>query len=236
MTAGKESSGHKEYLNSNPKRKSLPVKYKDRETYMKSIEKLSKQSPGPGKYTYNPEEQERSKVVSKKVNFEAEKKKSSMTALDQLILEKKCIPGVGDYELEIDHREEIKKKYSVLGDRARKQAPLFRGSDFDDVKPDCVLVGPGSYRTYQLMGGNKPHHKIDHLQELKKNTELQAKRSKSLPKLPGPSSYTPVPGSYETFDHILSSKSRLDDSDKVKQSVIQKFAKFDRGKRTMMNP
>ena len=73
-----------------------------------------------------------------------------MSAIDQLIRQKKRIPGVGNYELEIDHREQIKQKYSMIGDRARKQAPLFRGSEFDDVKPDCVNVGPGSYRTYQV--------------------------------------------------------------------------------------
>ena len=54
MTDGKEGPGHKQYTNSYPKRKSLPVKYKDRQTYVKSVEKLSKEIPGPGKYTYNP--------------------------------------------------------------------------------------------------------------------------------------------------------------------------------------
>ena len=37
-----------------------------------------------------------------------------------------------------------------MGDKARKVAPLFRGSDFDDVKPDYINVGPGSHRTYQV--------------------------------------------------------------------------------------
>lgn len=45
--------------------------------------------------------------------------------------EKKKIPGVGKYELEVDKTEEIRKKHSIIGDRARKVAPLFRPDIFD---------------------------------------------------------------------------------------------------------
>ena len=47
-----------------------PTSFKKRETYITPIEKLSKQIPGPGKYSANPEGKSTSKKkYTKKVDF-----------------------------------------------------------------------------------------------------------------------------------------------------------------------
>ena len=67
-----------------------------------------------------------------------------------MIKEKQKIPGVGKYELEVDHTEELKSKYKIVGDKTRKMAPLFKPTFFDDNKIDCVKVGPGIYNPYKV--------------------------------------------------------------------------------------
>jgi hypothetical protein len=67
-----------------------------------------------------------------------------------MVNDKKYVPGVGKYELEVDQTEKIIKKYKYLGDLARKEAPIFKVTCFDDQKVDLIKVGPGGYDPYKV--------------------------------------------------------------------------------------
>ena len=70
--------------------------------------------------------------------------------INEIIKDKKIIPGVGKYELIFDNNQEIREKYAIRGDKARKIAPKFKSTIFDDCHVDCIKVAPGSYNTEQV--------------------------------------------------------------------------------------
>jgi len=43
-----------------------------------------------------------------------------------MVKTKLFMPGVGKYNPEVDNTEKIKMKYKAVGDRIRKEAPLFK--------------------------------------------------------------------------------------------------------------
>lgn len=142
------SKSPREYIDLSGKpSKSLAVKTKKKETFINELEKRVKNIPGPGKYELNPEDKQYAKKVYKKLDFKVEEKKTKKDFIEQVIKEKKGIPGVGKYELYPDNTERERQRHSILGEKARKKAGIFKQTIFDDVHVDCINVAPGSYQT-----------------------------------------------------------------------------------------
>ena len=161
---------------------------------MKQLKKL----PGPGKYDIGPPSK---KTVTKKIDFAEESKKPGTRYIDKLIKDKQKIPGVGKYNPEVDHTEEIRRRCKVFGDRARKEAPLFKFTIFDDNQRDLVNVGPGLYEQHQSFGENKSFRiqaefESNKGEEDPKDKDKKVKKVQSLTKLPSVHSYTPIHQNY----------------------------------------
>lgn len=120
---------------------------------MEEIQKLGKWVPGPGKYEANPEEKKGSQKMKKKLDFAEEAKKPSGRYYDKYLKDKQKVPPVGKYELEVDHTEELRSRYKIIGDKTRKEAPLFKPTQFDENQPDCIKIGPGFYNPNKVLSG-----------------------------------------------------------------------------------
>ena len=94
-----------------------------------------------------------------------------------------------------------------MGDRARKEAPLFKSTIFDDNQRDMINVGPGLYQSYEAFGEKKSFRIPDEFGGKKEEEDLtgkdkgkdqdkKVKKVQSLPKLPSAHSYTPIHQNY----------------------------------------
>lgn len=99
--------------------------------YVTLIQKSAQQTPGPGRYSINPEIPPFTPRKPGKIDFAKLVKKSRTTHVDDLIKLKSKIPEVGQYELFADNTDELRKKYREKGDAEKKRAPLFRPTALD---------------------------------------------------------------------------------------------------------
>ena len=95
------------------------------------------------------------------------------------------------------------KRRKIFGDRARKEAPLFKPTLFDDNKRDMLDVGPGIYEPYKPFGEERKSFRIpDEFGSITEedpanpDKDKKVKKTQSMTKLPSVHSYTPIHQNY----------------------------------------